>query len=87
MPSQVELGSLNSEAERHLVLDSGGRRVIIVGDVHGCFDELLELEKRVFHADDYIILAGDLVPAPHAHAPVPAWSGCWSRPSVSESTP
>ena len=44
-------------------------RTIIVGDVHGCADELSDLLARVAPAsDDRIVLVGDLVgrgPAPH----------------------
>ncbi|MEO3782633.1 metallophosphoesterase family protein [Actinocorallia sp. B10E7] len=43
-------------------------RTIIVGDIHGCFDELLELLKRVdLGPDDLLVGVGDLVdrgPAP-----------------------
>ncbi|WP_067474792.1 metallophosphoesterase family protein [Actinomadura hibisca] len=44
------------------------RRTVIVGDIHGCFDELLELlEKVEIRPDDLLISVGDLVdrgPAP-----------------------
>ncbi|WP_103963143.1 metallophosphoesterase family protein [Nonomuraea solani] len=43
-------------------------RTVIVGDIHGCFDELLELlEKADLHPDDLLVSVGDLVdrgPAP-----------------------
>ncbi|MFC4907500.1 metallophosphoesterase family protein [Actinomadura gamaensis] len=45
-------------------------RTIIIGDVHGCFDELVELLDRVdLRPDDLLVGAGDLVdrgPAPGA---------------------
>ncbi|MFB9833309.1 metallophosphoesterase family protein [Actinoallomurus acaciae] len=44
------------------------RRTVIIGDIHGCFDELLELLDEVgLHPDDLLISVGDLVdrgPAP-----------------------
>jgi serine/threonine protein phosphatase 1 len=46
------------------------RRTVIVGDIHGCFDELLELVEQVaLGPDDLLVGAGDLVdrgPAPGA---------------------
>ncbi|MBO2458223.1 metallophosphoesterase family protein [Actinomadura violacea] len=44
------------------------RRTVIIGDIHGCFDELLELLEKVdLHPDDLLVSVGDLVdrgPAP-----------------------
>src|SRR5579872_683137 len=44
------------------------RRHIIIGDIHGCFDEVSELLSRLeVSADDVVIAAGDLTrkgPAP-----------------------
>lgn len=44
------------------------RRTIIIGDIHGCFDELLELLRKVdLHPDDLLVSVGDVVdrgPAP-----------------------
>ncbi|WP_026411288.1 metallophosphoesterase family protein [Actinomadura oligospora] len=44
------------------------RRTIIIGDIHGCFDELLELLEKVdLRPDDLLVSVGDLVdrgPAP-----------------------
>jgi Icc-related predicted phosphoesterase len=39
------------------------RRTIIVGDVHGCYDELCELLDKVAYCKecDTLIFAGDLV--------------------------
>ena len=37
-------------------------RTIVVGDIHGCFDELIDLIKAVdLRADDRVIAVGDLV--------------------------
>ena len=37
-------------------------RTIVVGDIHGCFDELQALlEKTAFSADDRVISVGDLI--------------------------
>jgi diadenosine tetraphosphatase ApaH/serine/threonine PP2A family protein phosphatase len=37
-------------------------RTIVVGDIHGCYDELLELlEKVAFGTDDRVIGVGDLI--------------------------
>jgi Calcineurin-like phosphoesterase len=37
-------------------------RTIVVGDIHGCYDELMELLEKVnFSADDRIVAVGDLV--------------------------
>lgn len=38
------------------------RRTIVVGDIHGCYDELVELLDRVaLTADDRVIAVGDLI--------------------------
>ena len=37
-------------------------RTIVVGDLHGCYDELMELLESVsFTADDRVVCVGDLV--------------------------
>ncbi|HET6851835.1 MAG TPA: metallophosphoesterase [Pyrinomonadaceae bacterium] len=37
-------------------------RTIVVGDIHGCYDELMELLEKVnFGADDRVVAVGDLV--------------------------
>lgn len=37
-------------------------RLFIVGDVHGCFDELVELlDQNNVGSDDHLIMVGDLV--------------------------
>ena len=39
-----------------------GKRTIVVGDVHGCYDELTELlERAAFGAGDRLVCVGDLV--------------------------
>ena len=38
------------------------RRTIVVGDIHGCYDELTELLEKVnFGADDRVVAVGDLI--------------------------
>jgi serine/threonine protein phosphatase 1 len=51
------------------------RRLIIFGDIHGCFDELSEmLERLAPEDDDLVIAAGDLVrKGPDAHACLTLW--------------
>jgi bis(5'-nucleosyl)-tetraphosphatase (symmetrical) len=51
---------LNPSAEKHVVVDTD-QRVVIVGDVHGCCDELRELIDQHHQPGDLFILAGDLV--------------------------
>ncbi len=52
---------------KHVVLkrEDHGERVCIIGDVHGCLDELKDLLDRVFKANDKekttVIFVGDLV--------------------------
>lgn len=49
----------------HLSLnkDNLKSRLIIIGDIHGCYDELMELLKKCHHNSktDSLILVGDLV--------------------------
>lgn len=41
---------------------AAARRTIVVGDIHGCFDELAELlEKAALCEDDQVVSVGDLV--------------------------
>ena len=51
---------LNSDTEKHIVADTT-QRIIIVGDIHGCCDELRELMEEHSQPDDLLILAGDMV--------------------------
>jgi predicted MPP superfamily phosphohydrolase len=56
---------MDQDAPKHIRLPAAAekQRVIIVGDVHGCFDELCELLDQVKFQQgvDTLILAGDLV--------------------------
>ena len=46
----------------HKVIDGTYDRVIIVGDVHGCYDELMKLLDKVgYCGQDLLVLVGDLV--------------------------
>ena len=37
-------------------------RTIVVGDIHGCYDELVELlEKEDLASDDHVVSVGDLI--------------------------
>lgn len=56
-----DLALLGRSAPRHVSLTPSDVRVMVIGDVHGCFDELQELIHRFGNADDVVILAGDLV--------------------------
>ena len=39
-----------------------GARTIVVGDIHGCYDELLELlDRAAFGPDDRLVCVGDLI--------------------------
>ena len=60
-PGDLQL--LDPSADRHVLLDEQRqrRRVMIVGDIHGCCDELQELLDSYGHPDDTLILVGDLV--------------------------
>jgi len=53
------------QAPKHVTLEAAAekKRTIIVGDVHGCYDELCALLDKVrFHeTDDTLIFVGDLV--------------------------
>lgn len=52
------------KAKKHRAISTGDKRVIIVGDVHGCLGKLkalLEDRLAVNFAEDVVILAGDLV--------------------------
>ncbi|XP_078679683.1 bis(5'-nucleosyl)-tetraphosphatase PrpE [asymmetrical]-like isoform X1 [Branchiostoma floridae x Branchiostoma belcheri] len=51
---------------RHMVLDEsivGGKRVFLVGDVHGCYDEMMELLHKAdaMREDTVVIFVGDMV--------------------------
>ena len=39
-----------------------GSRTIVVGDIHGCYDELIALlEKAELGPDDHVVSVGDLI--------------------------
>ena len=48
---------------RHAVLSTGSQRIIVIGDVHGCAEELDSLLDKCGHDPelDLVILVGDLV--------------------------
>lgn len=38
------------------------KRIFVVGDIHGCFDELIELTEKVgLKEEDVLISLGDIV--------------------------
>ncbi|GFO37785.1 Bis(5'-nucleosyl)-tetraphosphatase, symmetrical [Plakobranchus ocellatus] len=65
---RLVLLGLTSAPTQHLVLtgaDIGARVVLIVGDIHGCYDELLDLvaaAKEAAHgAEIYLVCGGDML--------------------------
>lgn len=64
-------GKLPLPKQSHVVLenkgnDDGRKGILVVGDVHGCFDELVALHEKAIDRNDgipfqYVILVGDLV--------------------------
>jgi len=54
---------MRPDAPRHTVLDEEAqrRRIMIVGDIHGCADEFRDLLAAHHLEQDVLILAGDLV--------------------------
>eukprot|EP00960_Hanusia_phi_P041978 755248-Hanusia_phi.AAC.1 len=52
---------MREDAVRHAVVKEAPERVMIVGDVHGCCDELEDLLRLHHREGDLLILAGDLV--------------------------
>ena len=54
---------MDPAAPRHAVLseEAQRKRILIVGDLHGCADEFRELLAMHRHPDDTLILVGDLV--------------------------
>jgi bis(5'-nucleosyl)-tetraphosphatase (symmetrical) len=70
-------GELPLPKQSHVVLcdkteNPARKNVLVIGDVHGCFDELLELHRKAVDCNDgkpfqYVILVGDLVnKGPHS---------------------
>ncbi|KAF1972318.1 Metallo-dependent phosphatase [Bimuria novae-zelandiae CBS 107.79] len=60
-PAFKDLIQVQDLDEKHL--PRGDRRLVVVGDVHGCKEELEELLKKVGFRDDkdHLILTGDIV--------------------------
>lgn len=54
----------------HVTLETADERVVIIGDVHGCCDELEDLLKEHILPSDTVILAGDLVSTPREPLPL-----------------
>lgn len=52
------------------------KRIVVVGDVHGCYDELMLLLEKVRYSEgvDRLVLAGDLVDRGPASAKVVQWT-------------
>ncbi len=78
-PSAIKKAEQESESLGNLLYDavherlkSRHPRVIVVGDVHGCVNELKELIRRVeYHPGDLLVFLGDLVcKGPHSNAVV-----------------
>ena len=63
MPHPDEFGLMDVAAPRHTTLPDQlqRRRLLIVGDIHGCADEFRQLLDENARADDVVILVGDLV--------------------------
>jgi bis(5'-nucleosyl)-tetraphosphatase (symmetrical) len=63
MPRPEEFELMDPAAPRHAVLseEAQRKRILIVGDIHGCADEFRELLAMHRHPDDTLILVGDLV--------------------------
>jgi hypothetical protein len=63
MPRPEEFELMDPDAPRHVVVpeEAQRRRVLIVGDIHGCADEFRDLLAKYSHPDDTLILVGDLV--------------------------
>ena len=54
------------------------RRTIVIGDIHGCFDELTDLLDLVkFTSKDRVVAVGDLIVKGQKNAEVLDLSGRW----------
>jgi hypothetical protein len=60
MVGTTDLVLLDVSVPRHVTVPAAGR-VLIVGDVHGCCDELDQLLQTHHQPGDTVILAGDIV--------------------------
>lgn len=60
-PAFKDMVHVKTMDERHL--PAGHKRLVVVGDVHGCVDELKELLKKVDFdkQHDHLVLTGDIV--------------------------
>lgn len=58
---QDDSRDIDSTVAKHVVVTDPGPRVMIIGDVHGCFDEFRELLEKHHRRTDTLILVGDLV--------------------------
>ena len=64
MVRKEEIELLDEMAEKHLILPHHDGRIVIVGDIHGCFDEFSELLSQIafdVNNNDLLLCAGDLV--------------------------
>ena len=52
---------LDTSSPKHVILPEHDGSVMIVGDIHGCYDEFQELLELYWNSQDVLILAGDLV--------------------------
>jgi serine/threonine protein phosphatase 1 len=60
--SGVEIAFSGRMAKSYVRSESRGGRLIFIGDIHGCYDELVALLDRLKPADDDIVVAcGDIV--------------------------
>jgi hypothetical protein len=83
MPRDEEFQLLDPAAPRHVTLpeDLQRRRLLIVGDIHGCADEFRELLAAERRPQDVVILVGDLVnkgPKSPEVIPLARELGCWA---------
>ncbi|KAF2465708.1 Metallo-dependent phosphatase [Lindgomyces ingoldianus] len=62
-PDFTDMIQVKTMDERHLPKGAEGKRLIVVGDVHGCKEELDALLKKVEFKEesDHLILTGDMI--------------------------
>ncbi len=61
----TELSEAQEEESTRGTKDEIQKNILVIGDVHGCYDELLELHTKAVKENDsvqfrYVILVGDL---------------------------
>ena len=57
-----------------MVFDRVMQRTLIIGDIHGCHDELMELfDRAALASEDRVVSVGDLVDRGPRPAEVVAW--------------